>query len=152
MAEESLPQMETILFDRLTILTLKSILFLARHNEEKRYFKVKEMAEALGVSRSYLARIIQGLVKNGILKSSTGPAGGFYLPDEKLDLTVDEVLSFTGYASAFNRCLMEWPGCNQEAPCPLHKNWAKFKEGVRRDFSEMTVRQARRLLYDGLKP
>lgn len=148
----SLPLMDTILFDRQTILTLKSILFLARHREEKRYFKVKEMAEALGVSRSYLARIIQALVRNGILKSNTGPAGGFFLPDEKLDLTVDDVLAFTGYASAFDRCLMEWPGCSPDSPCPLHKNWERFKEGVRRDFSGMTVRQARRLLYDRLRP
>ena len=143
--------METILFDRQTILTLKAVLFLARHYEENRYYKVKEMSEALGVSRSYLARIIQSLVKNKILRSSTGPTGGFYIPEENMDLTVNDVIAFTGYDRHLDRCVMEWPGCSDDKPCPLHHSWARFKDGIRRDMARMTVRQARKLLYDRLE-
>lgn len=143
--------METILFDRQTILALKAVLFLARHHEDHRYYKVKEMAAALGVSRSYLARIIQALVKNKILQSSTGPTGGFYIPEENLDLTVNDVIAFTRYDRHLDRCVMEWPGCSDNKPCPLHHSWLKFKEGIRRDLARMTVRQARKLLYDRLE-
>jgi len=68
--------METLLFDRYIILLLKAVLFLAKHKNEQKYFKVKEIAESLNVSKSYMARIIQGLVHNKILESSTGPTGG----------------------------------------------------------------------------
>lgn len=143
--------METILFDRQTILTVKAVLFLARHHEENRYYKVKEMSEALGVSRSYLARIIQSLVKNKILRSSTGPTGGFYIPEENMDLTLNDVIAFTEYDHHLDRCVMEWPGCSDDKPCPLHHSWVRFKEGIRRDMTRMTVRQARKLLYDRLE-
>lgn len=140
--------METLLFDRYIILLLKAVLFLAKHKDEQKYFKVKEIADSLGVSKSYMARIIQGLVHNKILESSTGPTGGFYLPASSLKLTLHEVIQHTGYEEDIKKCVMEWPDCNEENPCPLHQNWKKFRESLLMDLKKYTIEEACEQLYD----
>ncbi len=140
--------METLLFDRHTILLIKSVLFLAKHKNDKKYYKVKEIAERLGVSKSYMARIIQGLVHNKILLSSTGPTGGFYLPAENMKLTLHDVIRHTMYEEELERCVMEWPECSEEEPCPLHQSWKKFKESAIDVLKKYTVAEACELLYD----
>ncbi|MFN3603634.1 MAG: RrF2 family transcriptional regulator [Leptonema sp. (in: bacteria)] len=140
--------METLLFDRYIILLLKAVLFLAKHKEEQRFFKVKDISDSLGVSKSYMARIIQGLVHNKILESSTGPTGGFYLPAHNLKLTLHDVIEHTGYEAELKKCIMEWPDCNEEQPCPLHQNWKKFRESLLVDLKKYTIEEACDQLYD----
>ncbi len=140
--------METLLFDRYIVLLLKAVLFLAKHKNEQKYFKVKEIADSLGVSKSYMARIIQGLVHNKILESSTGPTGGFFLPTDNLKLKLHDVIKHTNYEEELQKCIMEWPDCNEEQPCPLHQTWKKFRESLLKDLKNYTIEEACDQLYD----
>ncbi|MCS7205900.1 MAG: Rrf2 family transcriptional regulator [Leptospiraceae bacterium] len=140
--------METLLFDRYIILLLKAVLFLAKHKDDQKYYKVKEISESLGVSKSYMARIIQSLVHNKILESSTGPTGGFYLPTDNLKLTLHDVIKHTGYDIEIEKCLMEWPECNEVNPCPLHNTWKRFRESLLKDLKQYTIEEACEQLYD----
>jgi Rrf2 family protein len=70
----------------------------------ERYLTVHELAEQLPVSESHLAKVLQRLVKAGLVDSLRGPKGGFLLrrsPDETTLLDVYEAIE--GRLSA--------PGC-----------------------------------------
>ncbi len=73
----------------LTIFTdygLRTLMFLAAHPE--RLCSVKEVAEAYGISRNHLVKVVHRLAQLGYIESSKGKGGGIKLalPPEKLKL------------------------------------------------------------------
>lgn len=53
---------------------------------------VETMALELGISRSFLAKILQVLAKDGLLKSYKGAKGGFSLVKKPQDYTIKEIV------------------------------------------------------------
>lgn len=73
----------------LTIFTdygLRTLMFLAAHPD--RLCSVKEVAEAYGISRNHLVKVVHRLAQLGYIESSKGKGGGIKLaqPPEKLKL------------------------------------------------------------------
>lgn len=74
------------------------------------------LSRELSISKSFLAKILQALAKNGILKSYKGVNGGFTLAKEPKDIDMSSVmLSVEGKAPAVFDCS---PSVNN---CPSDK-------------------------------
>ena len=67
---------------------LLSLVSIAKSNEPK---NVEVLANELGISKSFLAKILQNLAKNGILNSYKGNNGGFTLKKNCDELTILEI-------------------------------------------------------------
>lgn len=60
-----------------TSLALHSMVYMVQAGGE--LVTVKEMADAMGFSHAHLSKVLQRLVKAGLLESVRGPSGGFRL-------------------------------------------------------------------------
>lgn len=67
---------------------LLSLVSIAKSNQPK---NVDILATELGISKSFLAKILQNLAKNGILNSFKGNNGGFTLKKPCEELTILEI-------------------------------------------------------------
>ena len=67
---------------------IRSILYLAMHNEENKRIGVKKIAEELETPQPFLAKLLQQLTRNKLVSSSKGPTGGFFLDDRNLKNSV----------------------------------------------------------------
>lgn len=67
---------------------LLSLVSIAKSNQPK---NVDLLATELGISKSFLAKILQNLAKNGILNSYKGNNGGFTLKKTCEELTILEI-------------------------------------------------------------
>jgi Rrf2 family protein len=79
-------------------------------------------AEALGVSPSYLAKVLQSLVRTGFLGSTRGAAGGFELAREAAGISCLEVLEAVDGPLPERECLFRVTvcpkgGCALKAVC-----------------------------------
>ena len=63
---------------------LRGILYVALMQDEKRKVQIDEIANKLSVPRHFLGKIMQQVVKAGLLQSTKGPHGGFYLAENTL--------------------------------------------------------------------
>lgn len=70
-------------------LALHSMVLIALQGHE--YINVKEIAAATGASEAHLAKVLQRLVKAGLLHSTRGPKGGFALAKPADELTLLDV-------------------------------------------------------------
>jgi len=67
---------------------LLSLVSIAKSSEPK---NVEVLANELGISKSFLAKILQNLAKHGILNSFKGNNGGFTLKKSYDELTILEI-------------------------------------------------------------
>lgn len=95
-------------------LALHSMVFIAR--SEKETVSVKDIAGETGYSENHLAKVLQRLVKAGLLKSARGPKGGFSLKRKPADISFLDI-----YEVIEGKILMG--GCCPlgQAKCPFEK-------------------------------
>jgi Rrf2 family protein len=95
---------------------IRSVLYLARQPYKKISF-VMEIAEEYKIPRSFLAKILQKLVKAKIVRSYRGVKGGFLLE------AIEGKLSM-------NVCLSDKKSCDFSRHCPIHGVWANVQTKV----------------------
>ena len=100
---------------------------------------LQELAETLGLPRPFLGKIMQDLVRHGVLGSTKGPHGGFFAIETTLNTRLTQILIITDGSLVFNQCALGIRHCNAEAPCPLHADFAVCREGMLRSLSERTL-------------
>jgi len=113
---------------------------LAALPEDGTYCLAKDLSSRLGLPGPYLAKILQGLVQADILASVRGPKGGFRLTRPAHRITVGEVVTAMEGPDAMDGCVMGFPACSGEHPCPLHDAWSAVKSQVSTSMTEATIR------------
>lgn len=119
---------------------LRAVVYLAERHPEGP-IRVDDIAEALGVPRNYLSKILHSLVKDELCASTRGPHGGFQLsrPPTEISL-VDVVGQFDpALASSERVCLLGRDTCSDEDPCAAHDRWGGVRQLVLEFFRETTV-------------
>lgn len=123
-----------------TTATGYSLRALAALPEDGTYCLAKDLASSLELPGPYLAKILQGLVQADILESVRGPKGGFRLTRPAHRITVGEVVTAMEGPNAMEGCIMGFPTCGGEHPCPLHEAWGAVKAQVASSMTEATIR------------
>lgn len=118
-----------MIFTRATEYAFKSLVYMAR-NADRDYFGVQELAEEIGVSPSYLAKILQKLVRAGYMKSMTGPSGGFSLKEGTEKIKLETIVKVLDDNSAINHCVLGFSQCSDKNPCPFHHRWLAFQKDL----------------------
>jgi Rrf2 family protein len=79
---------------------------------------VAAAAERLGLSRSYLAKLLQALARRGLLSSARGAAGGYELAREASEVSCLEIVEALEGPLPRRECLFKTPVCGRKT-CPL---------------------------------
>jgi len=118
---------------------LRGILYVASMNGEHRKVQAEEIANKLSVPRHFLGKIMQQLVKAGLLQSTKGPYGGFYLADDTLKMPLIKLVEITDGLDQFNICVLQFRPCNKTNPCPLHIEMDVIKTKLKQVLTETTI-------------
>lgn len=101
---------------------IRSVLYLARQPFKKVSF-VNEISEDYKIPRSFLAKILQKLVKAKIVRSYRGVKGGFSLARHPKEISVLDVLEAVEGKLYVNICLMDKKKCGFSKHCPVQQVW-----------------------------
>ena len=118
---------------------LRGILYIATMQDEQRKVQVDEIATKLSVPKHFLGKIMQQVVKAGLLKSTKGPYGGFSLTDETLATPVIKLVEITDGMDQFSMCVLNLKYCNGINPCPLHHEMEDVKRNFLEVFTKNTI-------------
>ena len=125
---------------------MRGILYIAVMQDENRKVQIDEIATKLSVPKHFLGKIMQQIVKAGLLKSTKGPYGGFSLAAETLNTPVAKLVEITDGMEQFSMCVLSFKYCNGLNPCPLHFEMENVKKNYLNVFSKNTLGD---LLKDG---
>lgn len=127
---------------------LRSCLYMASRSE-KEFHSVKEISDALGVSQSYLGKILQKLVHKNYLKSITGPTGGFALAQPTNKITIHDLMLAIDGMKGFEMCVLGVSVCDELNPCPVHDTWKQCKDKMLKAFETTSIEEASRSPWPG---
>lgn len=105
------------------------------------YLDVHGMGATNESSKSYLLKILRRLARRGWLKSKKGRSGGYCLLKEPSQISLYEVVQLFDGEDLFEQCPLGLSKCQDEAPCPMHRNLKPHKEALSRYFLETSIEQ-----------
>lgn len=118
---------------------IRALVYLAMKSSESYKVGIQELAQELDVPQAFLSKIMQGLVRRGILSSTKGPNGGFHANELTLQTPIIEVVNAIDGMGAFRRCLLGLPKCSAEKPCPLHSHVVDFRNSLLESLQTLIV-------------
>lgn len=119
---------------------LRGILYVAKlQEEENRKIQIDEIASKLSVPKHFLGKIMQQIVKEGLLKSTKGPYGGFALANDTLNTPIIALVKITDGLDQFKMCVLKLKYCNGINPCPLHHEMEQVRGKFLAVFNDTTI-------------
>lgn len=116
----------TVIFSKKCEYGLQAVLYMAAQTGREN-IPAEEIAGKLSIPKEFVSKILQNLTESGIVNSQKGKAGGFSIAkDPKRIKLIDIVTAIDGLAM-FNSCVLGFPDCNPDKPCPLHDKWGELR-------------------------
>lgn len=114
---------------------LRAVIYIARH-EEDCPIPGREVAEGAAIPRKYLLKILGDLVRERVLVSTRGKAGGFCFKSSAKQTKLIDVLRPFEYFDD-RQCPFGNQECGDENPCLAHDRWTKV-QAVQLNFFKKT--------------
>jgi len=107
---------------------MRCVLYLS--GQPDKIIMVDEIAREMAAPKSFLAKILQRLVKAGVVKSFRGVKGGFQLNRAPGDISLLNVIEAIEGVVALNACAVDSSVCEFSNTCGVHTVWVTIRGEV----------------------
>ena len=121
------------MFSKTCEYAFRATLVVATASRNGERLTLSDIAEQTAAPTAFTAKVLQDLVRAGILTSRRGPHGGFDLPPlaaRKVNLR--QIMDAMGDDDIDTACVMGLKECKASQPCPLHQDFIKVKNELAR--------------------
>jgi Rrf2 family protein len=126
-----------MLITRETDYAVRTILYLAR--EKDLMASATEISHAMHIPRSFLAKILQRLVRSRLLTSTRGAQGGFRLMKKPSAISLLEIMEAIQGPAAINLCAIDKKHCKLSTACTVHPVWVVIRKEVEKRLAKQTI-------------
>jgi len=113
---------------RKTDYAIRCVLHLSE--SEKDVVMLDEIAREKIISKSFIAKILQTLVKAGIVQSTRGKNGGFRLAKKAAEISLLDVVESIEGPVSMNICAVDKKKCSLSSTCSVHPVWVEIRADV----------------------
>ena len=126
-----------MLVTRETDYAVRTVLFLARNSGRK--ISVTEISREMEIPKTFLAKLLQRLVKHHVLISSRGVSGGFQLAKKPSEITLLDVMEVMQGPAGINVCAIDSGRCSLSSTCTVHPVWVDIRKEVEKRLQKVTI-------------
>lgn len=128
-----------MLVTRETDYAIRTVLYLAR--EQGRTTPIAEVAAAVSIPKTFLAKIVQRLVRRGILKTARGVRGGVCMAKRPGEIDLYSIMLTIQGTAAINLCVSGRGSCGFRGTCAVHPVWVEMRAEVERRLKAHTIQK-----------
>ena len=110
---------------------------------EERY-QSKMLAKDGNIPESFLFKILQTLIRHGVVRSYRGVGGGYQLAVDPAKLSLYRLLEMVEGPLALNLCVVSGDGCEFTEQCGVHDVWADAQNQLRKTLDDVSIEQLAR--------
>lgn len=127
-----------MVYSRSTEYAIRALVHLAKVPEGK-FAMVKQIASDENIPAHFLAKILQQLVRKGLLRSSKGPTGGFCLRRPAEQIRLMQLVEALNGLTDYHKCISGLSECTDEAPCAMHASWKALRSRIIKYLETTTI-------------
>jgi Rrf2 family protein len=135
------------MFNKETEYALRGLVYIKLQNIKGRRPGTVEIAKEIEAPQFFTAKILQRIVRGGLLRSHKGKNGGFFFDENEPDLPLVKLISATEGDKSFSGCGFGLKHCDANNPCPLHEKYAPIRESINKLIGEETVQSLAEKVY-----
>lgn len=128
----------TVIFSKKCEYGLQAVLYLAALPRGE-VTASDEIAKKLGIPKEFISKILQSLTESGIIDSKKGKAGGFLLAKDPSKIRLIDIVAAIDGLGMFNSCVLGFPQCSPDNPCPLHSKWGELRTRTYNMLTDETI-------------
>jgi len=132
----------TVFFSKKCEIGLQAVLFLSTYPKNT-LFSSEQISLEINVPKEFVSKILQSLTKSKIVGSKKGKEGGFYLAQDASVIRLIDIITAIDGLDVFKQCILGFPGCSVDEPCPVHEEWGKLRNEAYTMFSKETLADLR---------
>jgi Rrf2 family protein len=122
---------------------IRAVVYIASKQQGNNKTGIKQIARDLDLPTPFLAKILQQLAKQKILKSLKGPHGGFSLLKDQKKITMLDLVKTIDGDAIFSNCIIHGEVCPEADKhtehCFLHDEYVKLRQDLTGLFENITV-------------
>jgi Rrf2 family protein len=119
---------------------IRGIVYLASRPADQ-VCLLSDIAAAVDVPPTFLAKIFQQFSKIGLVKSYRGTGGGFILGRPADKITLLDVVEAVEGPIIPNRCVVNGIDCDRSTACNVHPVWMNVQSQVRGILGKVTLKE-----------
>ncbi len=132
---------------RATEYAVRTVIYLAQQPKNQIVLK-KDICRTQQVTPAFLTKILQPLIKCGIVSSQRGVGGGFHLALEADQITILDIYQAQEGDLKLNHCLLDGDFCDRDAVCGAHEVWEKAQQALTDVLKDYSIADIVRMQQD----
>jgi Rrf2 family protein len=124
---------------------LQSMLYIARESKNQPIL-LRDISTELNIPYHFLSKVLQNLVRDRLVVSHRGINGGFFLGRSAEEISLFDIICAIEGKTFFESCILGFPKCSDEYPCPTHTQWKEAKSILLDVFQKKTVAELSKAL------
>ena len=116
----------TVFFSKKCEYGLQAILFMATQGDDC-VCPAEEISKKLTIPKEFISKILQSLTESEIIESKKGKSGGFKLAKHPSKIKLIDIVEAIDGLESFNSCVLGFPECSPDKPCPVHNEWGELR-------------------------
>lgn len=139
----------TVLFSKKCEIGLQSVLYLSTEQEGD-LFNAHQVSDKVKQPKEFVSKVLQILTASGIVGSKKGKNGGFFLAKPASKIRLIEIIEAIDGREVFEKCVLGFPDCSSESPCPVHNTWGKIRDEAHNMLMNETLQDFKMKTFDKL--
>ena len=133
---------------------LMAMKHLARKTDASASTSAREIAEQYDIPIELMAKVLQRLVRSGLLVSTQGTRGGYTLRRPSASISVADVIQAIDGPFSVTACSTENSGCDQYSKCSVRDPLWQIRERIAAALATVSVAElaADQIKGEGLRP
>ena len=132
----------TVIFSKKCELALQAVLYLTIKSKDE-FHNSGDISKELQLPKEFVSKVLQKLTETGIVGSKKGKTGGFFLAKDPSEIRLIQIVEAIDGLEVFEKCVLGFPGCSPNNPCPLHNKWGYLRDEAFKMLTEYTLAELR---------
>lgn len=139
------------MFSKTCEYAIRAMIFIAQKSTNGIKIGIKDISKGIDSPEHFIAKILQDLSRKGLVQSTKGPNGGFFLDESSKKNTLADIVKAIDGDKLFTGCGLGLKNCSEKKPCPLHDQFKIIRQKMHDMLQSATVAEFNKELMEGMK-
>ena len=130
-----------MMFSKSCEYAIKAAIHICIETRDGSKLSIAHIAKAIDSPEPFTAKILQTLARHSIISSSKGPGGGFSIDKSAAPIKVMDIVDLIDGKQAFERCGLGLKDCDENHPCPIHKEFKSYSSRLKNLLENKTIQE-----------